>query len=128
MPARLHTREAIVQRLLGVIRREGYDGASLAQLSTATGLGKGSLYHHFPDGKDDLDSLRGPCPMTTVDPDTLERDPAVLKEIGRRFGGRLALNAPLTFPAPMMPILIRCSRYTSSDRCTERAISHCASQ
>ena len=41
----------------------------------------------------DLDSLRARCPMTTVDPDTLERDPAVLKDIGRRFGGRLALNA-----------------------------------
>jgi hypothetical protein len=31
--------------------------------------------------------------MTTVDPDTLERDPDVLRDIGRRFGGRLALNA-----------------------------------
>ena len=31
--------------------------------------------------------------MTTVDPDTLDRDPAVLRHIGRRFGGRLALNA-----------------------------------
>ena len=41
----------------------------------------------------ELDSLRGRCPMTTVDPDTITRDPAVLKEIGRRFGGRLALNA-----------------------------------
>lgn len=40
-----------------------------------------------------LDSLRGRCPMTTVDPDTLERDPNVLRDIGRRFGGRLALNA-----------------------------------
>ncbi len=40
-----------------------------------------------------LDSLRGRCPMTTVDPDTLERDPEVLRDIGRRFGGRLALNA-----------------------------------
>ncbi len=40
-----------------------------------------------------LDSLRGRCPMTTVDPDTLARDPGVLKDIGRRFGGRLALNA-----------------------------------
>ena len=39
-----------------------------------------------------LDSLRGRCPMTTVDPDTLVRDPEVLKDIGRRFGGRLALN------------------------------------
>ena len=36
------------------IRRHGYDGASLAELSKATGLGKSSLYHHFPDGKDDM--------------------------------------------------------------------------
>jgi uncharacterized protein len=40
-----------------------------------------------------LDSLRGRCPMTTVDPDTLDRDPDVLRDIGRRFGGRLALDA-----------------------------------
>jgi uncharacterized protein len=40
-----------------------------------------------------LDSLRGRCPMTTVDPDTLTRDPEVQRDIGRRFGGRLALNA-----------------------------------
>jgi hypothetical protein len=40
-----------------------------------------------------LDSRRGRCPMTTVDPDTLVRDPEVLRDIGRRFGGQLALNA-----------------------------------
>ncbi len=40
-----------------------------------------------------LDSLRARCPMTTVDPDTLDRDPEVLRDIGRRFRGRLALNA-----------------------------------
>lgn len=40
-----------------------------------------------------LDSLRPRCPMTTVDPDTLDRDPEVLRDIGRRFRGRLALNA-----------------------------------
>lgn len=40
-----------------------------------------------------LDSVRPRCPMTTVDPDTLDRDPEVLRDIGRRFGGRLALNA-----------------------------------
>ena len=42
-----------------------------------------------------LDSRRTRCPMTTVDPDTLERDPEVLRDIGRRFGGRLALNAAI---------------------------------
>jgi uncharacterized protein len=45
-----------------------------------------------------LDSLRGRCPMTTVDPETLERDPEVLKDIGRRFGGKLALNAAVLSP------------------------------
>jgi uncharacterized protein YcbX len=40
-----------------------------------------------------IDSRRARCPMTTVDPETLDRDPAVLKDIGRRFGGRIALNA-----------------------------------
>src|SRR5262245_13599549 len=45
-----------------------------------------------------LDSLRNRCPVTTVDPDTLDRDPEVLRDIGRRFGGRLALNADVARP------------------------------
>jgi hypothetical protein len=49
-----------------------------------------------------LDSLRGRCPMTTVDPDTLERDPEVLRDIGRRFGGRLALNAEVVRPGTIL--------------------------
>jgi MOSC domain-containing protein len=48
---------------------------------------------HIADTLVQLDALRSRCVMTTVDPDTLERDPEVLREIGRRFGGRLALNA-----------------------------------
>lgn len=53
---------------------------------------------HIGEAVIGLDSLRGRCPMTTVDPDTLVRDPAVLKDIGRRFGGRLALNAEVLRP------------------------------
>jgi uncharacterized protein YcbX len=48
---------------------------------------------HIGDAIIRLDSLRSRCPITTVDPDTLERDPEVLRDIGRKFGGRLALNA-----------------------------------
>jgi MOSC domain-containing protein len=40
-----------------------------------------------------LHSLRRRCPMTTVDPITLHRDPEVLRDIGRRFKGHLALDA-----------------------------------
>jgi uncharacterized protein YcbX len=48
---------------------------------------------HIGDAIIGIDSRRTRCPMTTVDPDTLERDPEVLRDIGRRFTGRLALNA-----------------------------------
>jgi uncharacterized protein YcbX len=40
-----------------------------------------------------LDSLRGRCHMTTVDPDTLEVSSGVLRDIVRRFDGKLALDA-----------------------------------
>lgn len=53
---------------------------------------------HIGEAVVGLDSLRPRCPMTTVDPDTLERDPEVLRDIGRRFGGRLALNAEVRHP------------------------------
>ena len=45
-----------------------------------------------------LDSRRGRCPMTTVDPDTLEVDRGVLKDIIARFDGKLALNAEVVRP------------------------------
>ncbi len=54
MPPALIPREEVIDRLMSVLRRTGYDGASLAELSKATGLGKSSLYHHFPEGKDDM--------------------------------------------------------------------------
>jgi uncharacterized protein YcbX len=41
----------------------------------------------------DVDSLRGRCVMTTYDPDTLQQDPGVLRDIVKRFGGELALNS-----------------------------------
>lgn len=39
-----------------------------------------------------IHDLRGRCIMTTFDPDTLQHDPMVLRDIVTRFGGRLALN------------------------------------
>ena len=39
-----------------------------------------------------MEDLRGRCVMTTYDPDTLVQDPEVLRDIMRRFGGRMALN------------------------------------
>lgn len=54
MPAPLLSRETVVDRLLGAFRRCGYDAASLGRLSNATGLGRSSLYHYFPGGKEEM--------------------------------------------------------------------------
>jgi uncharacterized protein YcbX len=53
---------------------------------------------HIGDAVITLDSRRGRCPMTTVDPDTLDVDRAVLKDIIARFDGKLALNADVLIP------------------------------
>lgn len=37
-----------------LFRQYGYDGVSLTKISEATGLGKSSLYHHFPEGKEQM--------------------------------------------------------------------------
>jgi uncharacterized protein YcbX len=53
---------------------------------------------HIGDAIVRLDSLRGRCHMTTIDPDTLEVNPAVLRDIVQRFDNRLALNAEVMRP------------------------------
>src|SRR5580692_9257382 len=54
MPAAQASKDEIVDQLFTVFRDHGFDGASLADLSRATGLGKSSLYHHFPQGKEQM--------------------------------------------------------------------------
>ena len=50
MTGRAETLPALAE----VFRAHGYEGASLALISGATGLGKGSLYNLFPGGKAEM--------------------------------------------------------------------------
>jgi TetR/AcrR family transcriptional regulator, lmrAB and yxaGH operons repressor len=47
-------RSDAIASLAEVFREHGYEGASLALIGKATGLGKGSLYHFFPNGKEEM--------------------------------------------------------------------------
>ncbi len=47
-------RETLIQQLMAVFQQQGYEGATLSKLAAATGLGKASIYHHFPGGKDEI--------------------------------------------------------------------------
>lgn len=47
-------RQDVVPVLAEIFREHGYEAASLTIISQRTGLGKGSLYHFFPGGKEDM--------------------------------------------------------------------------
>jgi TetR/AcrR family transcriptional repressor of lmrAB and yxaGH operons len=48
------SREAFVRATGKLLRRQGYDGTGLNEIVAASGAPKGSLYFHFPEGKESL--------------------------------------------------------------------------
>lgn len=79
-----------VRRLRPNILIAGVDGAGERQWP--------GLTLRLPHADVAITGLRGRCVMTTYDPDTAEPDPGVLRDIVRRFGGRLCLNAHVIRP------------------------------
>lgn len=47
-------KDTYIPSLFTLFRQYGYDGATLSKISEATGLGRASLYHHFPGGKEEM--------------------------------------------------------------------------
>jgi TetR/AcrR family transcriptional regulator, lmrAB and yxaGH operons repressor len=48
------SKQTLVPSLLDLFRQYGYDGATISRIAQATSMGKASLYHHFPGGKDEM--------------------------------------------------------------------------
>lgn len=95
MPTPSLTREELMARLCDVFRRHGYEGSSMAQIAKASGLGKASLYHYFPEGKAQmaaavLDYVRQWfeanvfAPLESVHPPR-QRIVAMLESLGRYY-------------------------------------------
>ncbi len=61
------TKEAVIEQIIATFREYGYEGASLSLLSKATGLGRSSLYHHFPKGKEDMANAALDAVMVSFD-------------------------------------------------------------
>ncbi len=54
MPPKIISDDQLADRLLEVFRNKGFEGTSVSDLHEATGLGRSSLYHRFPNGKEDM--------------------------------------------------------------------------
>jgi len=51
---RIADRGDAIPVLAELFREHGFAGASLSEITKRTGLGKGSLYHFFPNGKEEM--------------------------------------------------------------------------
>jgi TetR/AcrR family transcriptional regulator, lmrAB and yxaGH operons repressor len=47
-------KDAMVRTAIDLLAKRGYQGTSFAEVIDASGAPRGSIYHHFPDGKDQL--------------------------------------------------------------------------
>jgi AcrR family transcriptional regulator len=54
MPRTVKARADVLPALAEVFREYGFEGASLSLIGQRTELGKGSLYHFFPGGKEEM--------------------------------------------------------------------------
>ena len=48
------SKDKVIAKISEVFRQYGYEGTSLSSISEATGLGRASLYHYFPKGKEEM--------------------------------------------------------------------------
>ncbi|MEU4237462.1 TetR/AcrR family transcriptional regulator [Actinoplanes sp. NPDC026619] len=71
-------RERMIDGAVRLLARQGLQGTSFAEVLQATGTPRGSIYHHFPGGKDQLvaaaldtagdDTIRGLAGLTGASP------------------------------------------------------------
>jgi TetR/AcrR family transcriptional repressor of lmrAB and yxaGH operons len=47
-------KDAVVRTAIDLLAQRGYQGMSFAEVIEASGAPRGSIYHHFPDGKEQL--------------------------------------------------------------------------
>ena len=81
-------RVEIVGKLAALFQARGYSGAGMAEISATTGLGRGSLYHLFPEGKAQM--MREVLAAVEYDFQTTVVAPLESGDIAGMFAGILA--------------------------------------
>lgn len=54
MKEKQNTREVILQTATRLFQRQGYNGTGLNQIIEESGAPKGSIYYHYPNGKEEI--------------------------------------------------------------------------
>ena len=88
-------RERMVDGAMALLARRGLQATSFSEVLAATGAPRGSLYHHFPAGKDQLVA------------EAVDRAGGVLINVLERFAGAPAVEVVGTFLAVWRVVLSR---------------------
>ena len=78
----MNTKEKLTHKTIELIIEKGYHGTGVNEILRATKIPKGSLYYHFPKGKDQLvtEALRSATIRLSLDYKKLLRDATSLDE------------------------------------------------
>ena len=105
------TRTRILETTALLLRQRGYHGTSLNDILSASGAPRGSLYFHFPGGKDQLviEVTRDSVDQVTQRLGAAlaaERDPAVAVHHIYQAVGRMLEENQFTLGCPIAPVVL----------------------
>ncbi|TPK70072.1 TetR/AcrR family transcriptional regulator [Mesorhizobium sp. B2-4-18] len=105
------TRTRMIEATALLLRRRGYHGTSLNDILSASGAPRGSLYFHFPGGKDQLVVEVTRASVAEVsgrlgEALAAERDPAVAVHHIYQSVGRMLEDNEFSLGCPVAPVVL----------------------
>jgi TetR/AcrR family transcriptional repressor of lmrAB and yxaGH operons len=105
------TRERMIQTTAGLVHRRGFHGTSLNEILTESGAPRGSLYYHFPGGKEELvlqAARQGVAMVTQLLKEVLAGSPDPAEGV-RSFveaAAHMLRDSDYVFGCPVAPIVL----------------------
>jgi TetR/AcrR family transcriptional repressor of lmrAB and yxaGH operons len=105
------TREHMIESTAGLVHRRGFHGTSLNEILLESGAPRGSLYYHFPGGKEELvleATRQGVAMVTQLLKEVLTDSPGPADGV-RRFveaAAHVLRDSRFVFGCPVAPIVL----------------------
>jgi TetR/AcrR family transcriptional regulator, lmrAB and yxaGH operons repressor len=105
------TREHMIETTAGLVHRRGFHGTSLNEVLTESGAPRGSLYYHFPGGKEQLvleTTRRGVATVTQLLKEALtgSSEPADGVRAFVEAAAHVLRDSGYVFGCPVAPIVL----------------------
>jgi TetR/AcrR family transcriptional repressor of lmrAB and yxaGH operons len=105
------TREHMIETTASLVHRRGFYGTSLNEILTESGAPRGSLYYHFPGGKEELvleATRQGVAMVTQLLKEALTGSPEIAEGV-RAFveaAAHMLRDSGYVFGCPVAPIVL----------------------